>query len=53
MLQKLYNVSYFGDYRSARIRSILNVCEEFSNEQDAKRASLDNFKVLDHYHLAM
>ena len=53
MFGKLYNVSYFEAGRRPRNRSLLCVNEDFEVKPDAKRASLDNFKVLDHYRLAM
>ena len=43
--RKLYNVGYFEDCRSPRIRSLLCVNEEFEDEQDAKRATLDDFQT--------
>jgi len=53
MLQKLYNVSYFEAGRRPRNRSLLLVNEDFEVKPDAKRASLDNFKVLGRYRLAV
>ena len=41
--EKLYKTSYFEDCRSSKNRSILCVCEDSENEQDAKRAVLGNF----------
>ena len=41
--EKLYKTSYFEDCRSSKSRSILCVCEDSENEQDAKRAVLGNF----------
>ena len=41
--KKLYSKSYFGDCRSPKSRSILGVCEDSEDEQDAKRALLDSF----------
>lgn len=43
--RKSYNVGYFEDCRSSRNRSLLCVNEDFENEQDAKRATLDGFLI--------
>jgi hypothetical protein len=46
--ENFYNESYFEAGRSAKIRSIQKVCEEFSNKPDAKRALLEEFLLEDY-----
>ena len=41
--KNLYNKSYFEAARSLGKRSILGVCEHFTNEADAERDLLDRF----------
>ena len=41
--KNLCNKSYFEAARSLGKRSILGVCEHFTNEADAERALLDEF----------
>ena len=41
-----YKLSYFEDCRCSQNRSILGVCEDFENEQDAKRANLDGYCII-------